>query len=227
MNNLEFWQSVQETDPNYTKKVEYGSHSFTAVDAYYRIMRATELWGPYGKGWGLKDIEYKFLDQLAILKAVFFSPESEFQITNSIKISADFAKKIETDTITKALSRLGMCADVFLGRFDDDRYVNEVRQRRTLEEKKAILIYTMDKYRQEIDAIKAALAEDDYSTAAEIYVEMGMQDVNNPDVKPLWIAPTVCKKRFGFDGPFTTREREALKSDEFSQYMRDFMETQA
>ena len=68
-------------------------------------------------------------------KATFFYPEGEFQITNSIKIFTDnkhskiddnYAKKLETDALTKALSKLGFNADIFLGKFDDVRYLSEV-----------------------------------------------------------------------------------------------------
>lgn len=68
-------------------------------------------------------------------KATFFFPEGEFEITNSIKIFTDnkhskiddnYAKKLETDALTKALSKLGFNADIFMGKFDDVRYVNEM-----------------------------------------------------------------------------------------------------
>ena len=68
-------------------------------------------------------------------KATFFYPEGEFEITNSIKIFTDnkhskiddnYAKKLETDALTKSLSKLGFNADIFLGKFDDVRYVEEV-----------------------------------------------------------------------------------------------------
>jgi hypothetical protein len=67
-------------------------------------------------------------------KATFFYPDGEFQITNSIKIFTDnkhskiddnYAKKLETDALTKALSKLGFNADIFLGKFDDVRYLEE------------------------------------------------------------------------------------------------------
>jgi disulfide oxidoreductase YuzD len=35
------------------------------------------------------------------------------------KLDTDFAKKVETDTLTKALSKLGFSADVFLSKFED------------------------------------------------------------------------------------------------------------
>ena len=67
-------------------------------------------------------------------KAEFFYPNGQFEITNSIKIFTDnkhskiddnYAKKLETDALTKALSKLGFNADIFLGKFDDIRYVEE------------------------------------------------------------------------------------------------------
>lgn len=38
----------------------------------------------------------------------------------------NFAKKIETDTLTKAISKLGFNADIFMGKFDDVRYLKEI-----------------------------------------------------------------------------------------------------
>ncbi len=69
--------------------------------------------------------------------AEFFYPNGMFEITNSIKIFTDnkhskiddnYAKKLETDALTKALSKLGFNADIFLGKFDDVRYVEEMKQ---------------------------------------------------------------------------------------------------
>tara|TARA_R110002153_G_scaffold28294_1_gene87504 strand:- start:676 stop:1314 length:639 start_codon:yes stop_codon:yes gene_type:complete len=79
--------------------------------------------------------EIKSILGLVGFKATFFYPEGEFEITNSIKIFTDnkhskiddnYAKKLETDALTKALSKLGFNADIFLGKFDDVRYLQEV-----------------------------------------------------------------------------------------------------
>lgn len=43
-------------------------------------------------------------------------------------VDADFAKKIETDALTKALSKMGFNADIFMGRFDDTKYVEERKE---------------------------------------------------------------------------------------------------
>ena len=54
----------------------------------------------------------------------------EFPISSSIKVMMgsklddDCIKKVQTDAITKGLSRLGFNADVFMGRFDGNKYVD-------------------------------------------------------------------------------------------------------
>jgi hypothetical protein len=69
---------------------------------------------------------------LVVFKATFFYPNGEFPVINSIslftnnemsKLDDNFAKKVETDALTKAISKLGFNADIFLGKFDDVRYV--------------------------------------------------------------------------------------------------------
>jgi len=53
---------------------------------------------------------------------------------NGLYIDKDWAKKIETDVTTKALSKLGFNADIFKGNWDDDKYVQErVNEERILQ----------------------------------------------------------------------------------------------
>lgn len=140
--NLKLWDSVKETDPKYTKPAKIGGMTITAIAPQYQIMLATEQFGPYGEGFGFKSIEldYSLIEQfdLVVFKGVFFHPKGQFEIINSSKmymdrnkkmVDADFAKKIETDALTKALSKLGFNADVFMGRFDDTKYVLEMQEK--------------------------------------------------------------------------------------------------
>lgn len=136
--NLKLWISVEATDPKHTKKANVGGNKLTAIKPQYQILKATEQWGSYGNKWGFKNIELSYeliAVNLVVFKAVFYYPDGEFEIINSIKIYKDnactriddeFAKKIETDALTKALSKLGFNADVFMGMFDDIRYVEEM-----------------------------------------------------------------------------------------------------
>ena len=144
-NNLKLWESVEKTDPKNTKSAKIGSLNITAINATTQIKRATELFGEFGGKWGLKELSYEYMDiqdtKLALVGGVFFHPNGEFPLHTSIKVSFvtnsgkgylkiddDFMKKAETDLITKALSRLGFNADIFMGLYDDNRYVNEVAQ---------------------------------------------------------------------------------------------------
>ena len=45
MNNTELWDSVEKTDPRFTKKVNQRG-GFTAIGAQYQMRKATESFGP-------------------------------------------------------------------------------------------------------------------------------------------------------------------------------------
>lgn len=141
---LNLWDRVEKTDPKFTKQANVKGNRLTSISPQYQIYNATKEWGPYGSAWGFTDIEFDYsLSEshgLVVFKAMFFyggSAGGKFDISNSIslwkdnartKIDDDFAKKVETDTLTKALSKLGFNADVFMGRFDDSRYVDEMHK---------------------------------------------------------------------------------------------------
>jgi len=137
--NMELWRKVEKTDPKHTKKANVGGNQITAIKPQYQIQCATEVFGPYGTSWGFKDLTLSVTLAgefgLVVLHAIFYYPGGDFPIINSAKlykdnaktkVDDDFAKKVETDALTKALSKLGFNADIFLGRFDDMRYVDEM-----------------------------------------------------------------------------------------------------
>lgn len=140
MKNLELWSKVEKTNPEYTKKANVKGNLLTSIAPQYQIKQATEQFGVYGIGWGFRSMEFDYTLAnigMATFKAVFYFPNGEFEIVNSVqlykdgaqtKIDDDFAKKVETDTLTKALSKLGFNADIFLGKFDDTKYVEQMKQ---------------------------------------------------------------------------------------------------
>ena len=138
---MKLWDAVEKTNPAYTKKAKIGGMSITAVAPQYQIKNATEQFGPYGIKWGFKNIEFDFSLveplKLIVFKGTFFCPDGECVIGNSCKVfmdrdckmvDADFAKKLETDALTKVLSKMGFNADIFMGRYDDTKYVNEMKE---------------------------------------------------------------------------------------------------
>ena len=139
MNNLDLWNKVEKTNPKYTKKANVKGNNITAISPQYQIKNVTEQFGSYGKTWGFKslDFDYTLTESLGlvVLHAIFFYPDGEFPIKNAqnifidnakTKIDDNFAKKLETDTLTKAISKLGFNADIFMGLFDDVKYLAEV-----------------------------------------------------------------------------------------------------
>lgn len=138
--NLKLWDSVCTTDPAHTKQANVRGNKLISIRPQSQIKLATEKFGPYGTTWGFKTVAIDSAMMgvgLVVFKGTFYYPGGEFEIINSIgiwrdnartKLDDDFGKKVETDTLTKALSKIGFNADVFLGYFDDHRYVDMLNE---------------------------------------------------------------------------------------------------
>ena len=142
LENMRLWSLVCETkDPGLnTKRMEHGA-KLTSIDQTYSFRRATEMWGPYGGSWGLFDLEWSYVTQgnltlSLVLHAYFKYPDGQFPIASDIKWKDghDCHKKLQTDATTKALAKLGFSADVFQGRFEDDKYATDEDRRQKVEE---------------------------------------------------------------------------------------------
>ena len=125
-NNLELWSKVETTDKKFTKKQSFGA-KLTAIDQMYQFKNATELFGPFGIGWGVKEETYQKVDSFIIYTATLWykynGDEGAFPISSDQKLKDDCIKSVQTDAITKGLSRLGFNADIFLGTFDGNKYI--------------------------------------------------------------------------------------------------------
>ncbi|HCR3469670.1 TPA: hypothetical protein ON597_002487 [Proteus mirabilis] len=70
VNNLSIWKQVQRTDPRFTKPLEGVGFTGTSINSTYMFMRATEIFGPIGEGWGYEVLEEKFIDGKPLLEPV-------------------------------------------------------------------------------------------------------------------------------------------------------------
>jgi len=131
--NLELWDKWEKTPTDIIQELELEDGSkIKSVSSIHRIKKATETLGMYGKNWGIKDIVHSknaiFSNLiLAEMEATFYIHNGvydiEFQISNSTDIVSTkdkifsvnkmYRKSLETDTINKALSRLGLYADIY------------------------------------------------------------------------------------------------------------------
>lgn len=69
--NLSIWQSVQRTDPRFTKPLTGTGFTGTSINSAYMFMRATEVFGPIGTGWGCDVIEDKMIPGAPMSEAIF------------------------------------------------------------------------------------------------------------------------------------------------------------
>lgn len=150
MQGLELWNKLELTDAGYTKRFDKGNFKGTAVDAIYNIKRVTEQLGPVGFAWGwhiVKDELVKFdagdeptWIHNCVVRAWFRQPDGGTreveQIGSTIAarfvgrgsqrrfmVDDEYAKKSVTDALSKIMVSLGASADIWLGRFDGNKYV--------------------------------------------------------------------------------------------------------
>ena len=171
---MRIWDQVCKTDPDHTKEVSFG-RKFTAIDAHSQIMEATRVFGPVGEGWGYDNVYGHCQLQdgriIAWCDVIFwwtnqgewegnkvtshrsrFGPVRgaamlvTFDAKGKIKNpDTDAYKKASTDGLTKLISHLGFNADVFLGQFDDNKYVAGLQKEKKEEATAEATAYAEDR----------------------------------------------------------------------------------
>ncbi|MFP2239919.1 exodeoxyribonuclease VIII [Pseudescherichia vulneris] len=69
--NMEIWRRVMRTDPRYTKDLAGAGFEGTSINAEYMVMRATEIFGPIGTGWGFEVMEDRMLPGAPMSEAIY------------------------------------------------------------------------------------------------------------------------------------------------------------
>ena len=136
---LKIWNALEKTNPNHTKKVpsSYGK-MITTIDAMHQIKNMTAAFGPVGKGWSY-DVKYHYAEKLVFAEVkIRYCLQGEWYsygpvcsvapLGNNQGLDDEAPKKAMTDALTKAFSHLGLNADIFLGKFDNNKYVQEVTE---------------------------------------------------------------------------------------------------
>jgi hypothetical protein len=143
------WDSLEKTDPKHVKKITGKAYQGNSPKPHYLVWKATEAFGPCGIGWGYQVLSltvedggdagklsvarvsfwYKTKDgQLASLEHVGGTPFSGHRRDGTPFLDEDAPKKSVTDALVKAMSMVGFAGDIFMGRYDDSKYVNEITQ---------------------------------------------------------------------------------------------------
>lgn len=154
MSNLRHWQRFDDIDPKFTKPITGKAYKGTSPNPQYVIRCLTEIFGPVGQGFGWDVVAEEFTplgpEVLHWCRIRFWhtSPEHGFDAygqtkavytagSGKVMVDEDAPKKSLTDAIVKAASQVGIGANIFMGRWDDQKYVAEVAAEYRAEERKA------------------------------------------------------------------------------------------
>lgn len=142
------WLRVCKTDPNHVKPITGKQYKGNSPKPYWIVERLTEEFGPCGIGWGFTILNERMerlaenevlhvavvrlwyelggkrgeLEQIGQTKAVYEKS------AGGLMIDEDAPKKSVTDALVKCASYLGFAGDIFSGRWDDSKYVAELRK---------------------------------------------------------------------------------------------------
>lgn len=150
----DLWETLSRTDPKHTKGFSRaGGFKGTAIKPMWVWQRLTELFGPCGTGWGFNKPEFQVVpgDNKEVLvyctvcawhgdkanelwgvggdKAVsHIKANPQYNRPERWENDDEAFKKAFTDALMNAFKFLGVAADVHMGLFDDNKYVQAMRE---------------------------------------------------------------------------------------------------
>ena len=157
--NLKLWDSLASTPDDAVKAPAPGTNGLSSINGQYCFKRATEAFGIAGIGWGWEIMD-RYITEGPEIKS---SGQNESQMTLKVKVwfivdgkrgeleqyghtplirgtkygasmDSDPEKKSLTDAIKKALTFIGIGADIHLGHFDDRDYMESKRLEENIKE---------------------------------------------------------------------------------------------
>lgn len=143
--NLRIWRAVEKTDPSQTKGFKRaGGFTGTALKPMWVWQRLTEQFGPFGEGWGCSKPEFTTIpagNELLVyctVSAWHGSRDNALwgvggdkviaETKNGPKADDEAFKKAFTDALMNAFKFVGVGADIHMGRFDDNKYVQQLER---------------------------------------------------------------------------------------------------
>lgn len=140
--NLAHWNRFADIDPKFTKPITGKAYRGTSPNPQYVIRCLTEIFGPVGVGFGWDVVAEDFTplgDEVLHWCRIRFwhsdranafdsygQTKALMKTKNGMMLDEDAPKKSLTDAIIKAASHVGIAANIFLGRWDDQKYVADV-----------------------------------------------------------------------------------------------------
>ena len=154
--NTAIWDALYRSDPAHVKPITGKTYRGSSPKPQWVIKRLTEQFGPVGKGFGWNVLNSVYIDSIPHpdgtekkheirIRFWWRDEDGEHSVESSGGTKAlykagtkggapgywvddeDAEKKSLTDAITKAASWLGVAGDIFMGQWDDHKYVAELK----------------------------------------------------------------------------------------------------
>ncbi|CAK3753680.1 conserved hypothetical protein [Vibrio crassostreae] len=191
--NLALFMKGFKTDLAFAKPDHNGRLS---IKTQYRIMRATEIWGPIGVGWGYtvlrewtvkgapimhKGVITEHFEQVHKCEISFWYMNegkriefTQYGDTRKLYMAQggyfihddEVEKKSLSDALGKAMSMTGICADIYLGTYDDSGVMSKAEQMNLANKKVQALEF--DGQAAETALNKAKTYTDKFATAPSL-----------------------------------------------------------
>ena len=152
-NNLELWDKVRRVPQEHLKGfTRGGGFKGTAIKPMWSVHTMTEQFGPCGKGWGIEKPEFTIqnagneilvfctvavwhnqpVGAMAMQKHIVYGVGGDkvlAQFSSGLKSDDEAFKKAFTDAVGNALKFLGVGADIHMGLWDGNKYVDETPEK--------------------------------------------------------------------------------------------------
>lgn len=152
--NTEIWDKLKRVPPEHLKGFQRaGGFKGTAIKPMWTIHRMTEVFGPVGRDWGIDAPQFQVIpagDEIMVYCTVavwhnahmanltgelvcprFYGVGGDkvrAMFSSGLKNDDEAFKKAYTDALTNALKMLGAGADVHMGLWDGNKYVDEKQE---------------------------------------------------------------------------------------------------
>jgi hypothetical protein len=196
-NNLDLWERFADIDPKFTKPITGKPYKGTSPNPQYIIRCLTEMFGPVGVGFGWEVTSEGFTplgdEVLHWCRIRFWHGEGKgfdaygqtkalMKTKSGFMSDEDAPKKSLTDAIVKAASQIGVGSNIFLGRWDDQKYVAEVNREYRDEERadKPDALDEMEAFGKECAAAIEAIAA--LQSAQDLFAYWTKLNANRRDI---------------------------------------------
>lgn len=143
--NLKIWDQLRRVPPDQLKPFQRsGGFKGTAIKPMWTVHRMTEVFGPVGLGWSMGEPQFQIVpageEVMVFCTVAVWHNRGNLETTpfygvggdkvlvkqsSGLRTDDEAFKKAYTDALTNALKLLGAGADVHMGLWDGNKYVDD------------------------------------------------------------------------------------------------------